>query len=309
MESLSLLRSVLVPRSRSPMRESAVLCAKPEGLHRMAYTEWGDVDNPRVVVCAHGLTRNGRDFDFFAQAICDEARVVCPDVAGRGASEWLANPAHYNIPAYVNDMVTLIARLDVEEVMWVGTSMGGLIGMALASMPGSPIRKLVVNDVGPVIERESILRIGEYVGLAPNFANVEEAERYVRAISASFGPLTDEQWHHITVHALRECEGGFEMRYDPAIGRVFRDSPPPADVDLWGIWESIRCPVMALRGATSDLLSTATFEAMGARGPRAQLMEFDGVGHAPMLMDEAQIEAVAGFLLDEGAGDQAGSVS
>lgn len=299
MESLSLLRAMLAPRHSVLRRESSVRCAHAGGLHRVHYTEWGEPDNPDVVLCVHGLTRNGRDFDDLAAALCERYRVVCPDVAGRGMSEWLPDAAQYTIPAYVNDMVTLIARLDVEEVSWVGTSMGGLMGMALAAMDNTPVKRLLLNDVGPILRRVALDRIGEYVGRAPEFASLEEAETFIRALCASFGPLTDEQWRHITLHALREREGGgYEMRYDPAIGEAFRTGSGEGDVDLWSLYERIQCPTMVIRGADSDLLSADTAAQMAARGPRARVAEIPGVGHAPMLMDEHQIGLVRTFLED-----------
>ena len=169
-------------------RRRSVQCASPRGLHRMAYLEWGDPRSRDLLVCVHGLTRTGRDFDEVARALCGRFRVVCPDVAGRGDSEPLPDPMLYGLPQYVGDMVTLIARLDVDAVSWLGTSMGGLIGMALAAQAGSPVKRLALNDAGPLITRASLERIASYVGKAPPFASVEEAERYIRAISAPFGP-------------------------------------------------------------------------------------------------------------------------
>lgn len=281
----------LEPRLRS------VQCASPHGLHRMAYTEWGDPDNPRVLLCVHGLTRNGRDFDDLARALAARYRVVCPDVVGRGQSSWLPVKAGYQLPTYVADMVTLIARLDVETVHWVGTSMGGLIGMVLASLPDNPIRRLVLNDVGPVLPAESLLRIGQYVGQAPVFSSYEAAEAYIRAVSAPFGRLTDAQWRHLTEPSVKQVDGGWAMRYDPAIGDAFRD-PQMADVDLWPIYEAIGCPTLVLRGADSDLLRPDTACQMAARGPRARVVEIPDVGHAPTLMDPAQITPIRDFLLE-----------
>ncbi|KAA3653801.1 MAG: alpha/beta hydrolase [Proteobacteria bacterium] len=284
------------------MRERTVQCASAHGLHQMAYTEWGDPANPKVLLCVHGLTRNGRDFDFLAAALADEYRVVCPDVVGRGRSEWLAIKAGYGFPQYVADMVTLIARLDVPTVHWVGTSMGGLIGMILAALPGSPITRMVLNDVGPKITVESIHRIAEYVGAAPVFANLDDAERYIREVSAPFGPLTDAQWRHLTAHAVSAVDGGVAMVYDPGIAETFRESPLESDVDLWDVYDAIRCPTLVIRGAESDLLLHETAQEMSQRGPKATLVEFEGIGHAPMLLDPAQIEVVRRFLLaDAGA--------
>ncbi len=281
-------------------RARRVLCSGPHGLHNTAYTEWGDAKNPRVLVCVHGLTRNGRDFDDLARALADEYRVVCPDVVGRGRSDWLADKADYGFPVYVADMLTLIARLDVEQVHWVGTSMGGIIGMPLASRAGSPIARRVLNDVGPGITAASRRRIGQYVGRAPRFADVTAAEAYIREVGAPFGALTDAQWRHLTEYSVRrmdDAEGGYAMIYDPGLGEVFRLNPVPVDIDLWPVYEAIRCPTLALRGAESDLLEASTLAAMGTRGPRARTVEFSGVGHAPMLMDSAQIAVVRDFLL------------
>lgn len=289
-------------RPQTGMRERTVQCASAHGLHQMAYTEWGDPANPKVLLCVHGLTRNGRDFDFLAAALADEYRVVCPDVVGRGRSEWLAIKAGYGFPQYVADMVTLIARLDVPTVHWVGTSMGGLIGMILAALPGSPITRMVLNDVGPKITVESIHRIAEYVGAAPVFANLDDAERYIREVSAPFGPLTDAQWRHLTAHAVSAVDGGVAMVYDPGIAETFRESPLESDVDLWDVYDAIRCPTLVIRGAESDLLLHETAQEMSQRGPKATLVEFEGIGHAPMLLDPAQIEVVRRFLLaDAGA--------
>jgi pimeloyl-ACP methyl ester carboxylesterase len=265
----------------------------------MAYTEWGDPHHPRVLICVHGLTRNGRDFDFLAAALADAFRVVCPDVAGRGRSDRLPVADDYQLPTYANDMVTLIARLGVESVYWLGTSMGGLIGMALAAQANTPISRLVLNDAGPLITATSIRRIGEYLGTAPRFESIEQAEAYTRLVAATFGPLSDAQWRHLTVHTVRPVEGGgYEMIYDPAIAEPFRKAMGgDKDVDLWPIYDAVRCPTLLLRGEHSDLLLSDTAQQMTQRGPRAQRVDVPGVGHAPMLMDEFQIHTVREFLL------------
>ena len=293
----SLRRLFSARLSRAPMRAHRVQCAGPHGLHRMAYVEWGDPANPRVLVCVHGLTRQGRDFDFLAQALAAEYRVVCPDVVGRGRSDWHAVKADYALPNYVNDMVTLIARIGVGEVHWVGTSMGGLIGMILASLPGSPVTRLVLNDVGPVVTAQSLRRLQEYVGKAPPFRDIAEAESYIRTVSAPFGPLSDKQWRHLTEHEIRPREGGgVELNYDPGIAEPFRSTPLVANVDLWSIYEAIRCPVLVMRGEQSDLLTHEVWQEMQQRGPRARGAQVPSVGHAPMLMDASQIAVVRDFL-------------
>ncbi len=280
------------------MRRASVRCANPLGLHRMAWTEWGDCDNPDVLVCVHGLTRNGRDFDDLARGLAHEFRVVCPDVVGRGRSDWLPSPAFYALPQYVSDMVVLLARLGVEHVHWLGTSMGGLMGMLLASQPDSPITRLVLNDVGPVLTIDALKRIGSYVGRAPRFPDYASAEAYIREVSAPFGPLSDAQWQHLTETSLRSVDGeAYEMIYDPAIAAAFGEALA-ANIELWQVYDAISCPTLVLRGAESDLLLRETFTQMAQCGPHAKLVEIPGVGHAPMLMDEQQIAPVSAFLLE-----------
>jgi len=278
-----------------------VQCLAPEGLHRMAYWEWGDAANSKVLVCVHGLSRQGRDFDTLARALAREYRVVCPDVVGRGQSDWLKNPASYAIPVYVADMVTLLARLDATEVHWVGTSMGGLIGLGLAALPDSPIAKLVLNDVGPAIEYAALARIGTYLGQAAHWKTVDEAADALRAISLGFGPHTPEQWLALTRPQLVADGDGFKPHYDPAIAVPFRAVTPElaaAGEDmLWQAYDALKCPTLVLRGAESDLLSRATAGAMAQRGPRAPVREFAGVGHAPTLVQADQVAVVRDFLL------------
>jgi pimeloyl-ACP methyl ester carboxylesterase len=278
-------------------RRRNVRCASPSGLHRMSYVEWGERDNPRVLVCVHGLTRCARDFDFLAAAMAKTHRVICPDVAGRGESQWLRNPMEYVVPTYVADMVTLIARLDVESVHWVGTSLGGLIGLALASFPDAPVSRLVLNDSGPLVTAASLDRIGAYVGKAPTFPDIETAEYYVRAVSAPFGPHTDAEWRFLTEHVVRrQPDGALRMHYDPALAVPFNTEQPHKDIDLWKLYDAIQCPTLVLRGESSDLLTRETARAMSERGPRAKLVEISGVGHAPTLIHGDQIALVRDFL-------------
>lgn len=283
-------------------RLNHVQCLDTQGLHRMAYWEWGAADNPRVVVCVHGLSRQGRDFDTLARALCGRFRVVCPDVVGRGRSEWLADPMGYQTPTYVADMVTLLARLDAADVRWVGTSMGGIIGMALAALPGTPLTRLVLNDIGPSLDPAGIARISSYVGQARRFATLDEAADALWAISQGFGPHTREQWLELTRPQLMPApEGeGWVPRSDPAISVAFKavtpDMAKAGEAWLWQRYDMIRCPTLLLRGADSDLLSHATAQAMTQRGPRAELAEFSGVGHAPTLVAADQVARVCEFL-------------
>jgi pimeloyl-ACP methyl ester carboxylesterase len=278
-----------------------VQCLDARGLHRMAYWEWGDPANPRVLMCVHGLSRQGRDFDTLAQALCGHYRVVCPDVVGRGQSDWLADPSGYLLPAYVADMVTLLARVNAAQLDWVGTSMGGLIGMGLASMAGSPIRRLVLNDVGPEIEFEALHRIGGYLGQPAHWHTLDEAADALWAISQSFGPHTREQWLALTRPQLKPDGDGFKPHYDPGIAAPFRaftrELAELGQAQAWQAYDAMRCETLLLRGAESDLLSRATAVAMTQRGPRAQLREFEGVGHAPTLVQPDQVAVVRDFLL------------
>ena len=281
-----------------PFRRGKVQYLAPGGLHRMAYLEWGEADNLRVLICVHGLTRCARDFDFLARELCGQYRVVCPHAPGRRESHRLKNPMDYVAPTYVNAMVALIARLGVETVHWVGTSMGGLIGMTLAALAETPITRLVLNDVGPVLTAVSLERIGTYVGKAPRFPSVDAAEQYVRTVNAPFGTHSDAQWRILTEHVLRsDPAGGYRMHYDPAIAVPFNAEKERKDIDLWKVYDAIRCPTLVVRGEQSDLLTRETAGQMAARGPRARLAEMKGIGHAPTLMHADQIAVVREFLL------------
>lgn len=281
-----------------------VQCISPVGLHRMAYKEWGDPHNPKVLICVHGVTRVSDDFDDLAQALCQDYRVVCPDVVGRGRSDRLRNPHYYQIPQYVSDMVTLIARItaNAEAVDWFGTSMGGLIGMGLASLPDNPIRKLVLNDVGPSLDLAALARIGDYIGQEVRFVTFDEAANFIREVSLTFGPHTDEEWRKLASNVLRQDKEGFWIRhYDLGLAVPFKASTPESMKDaekmLWLAYDAISCPTLLVRGAESDLLSHATAQAMTQRGPRAQLIELPGVGHAPTFKHADQIAIAKDFLL------------
>jgi pimeloyl-ACP methyl ester carboxylesterase len=287
---------------------NSVLCSSPAGLHRMAWKEWGDPANPRVLVCVHGVTRVADDFDALAASLSDRYRVVCPDVVGRGRSDRLRDPSHYTVPQYVADMVTLIARVTAanadEAVHWVGTSMGGLIGMILASMEGSPIRRLVLNDIGPVLDPAAMARIGEYIGQDVRFPSFEDGARFVKDVSTSFGPHSDEQWRKLAADVLVQEPGGDWVRhYDLGLAKPFAAmTPERAEQDqaaLWAAFDAIRCPTLLIRGEESDLLSRATAEEMTRRGPKPQLAEIPGVGHAPTLMHAQQIAIVRDFLSND----------
>jgi pimeloyl-ACP methyl ester carboxylesterase len=278
------------------MRTRTIAVDGPDRRYRLGVTEWGDPQAPRTVVCVHGLTRNGRDFDPLAAALAEDARVICPDVIGRGSSERLDDPAHYALPTYAGHLLQLLRADGLAAVSWVGTSMGGMIGMAIAALEDSPITKLVLNDVGPFIPKAAIARIRDYVGREQRFADQAALEAHLRTVHAPFGPLTDAQWRHLATHSGRaHPEGGLAFHYDPGIALPMREAPVE-DVDLWELWDRIRCPVLVIRGQESDLLLPETAREMTRRGPPTELVELDGIGHAPALMAADQIELIRTWL-------------
>lgn len=280
------------------MREDAFFGLSTGGFHRVAYTEWGDEREDHVVVCVHGLTRNGRDFDELARALEGRRRVVCPDIAGRGRSEWLTDKSQYTFITYCADMTALLARLRGKTVDWVGTSMGGQIGMILAAQPNTPIRRLVLNDIGPFVPKEAPRRLLTYVGRPPPpFESLAAADAYVRQIYAPFGELADKQWRHLTRHSLRSVDGGrYVLAYDPDIVEPLKDMQR-GDFEIWSLWDRIQCPVLVLRGAKSDVLLRSTAEEMTRRGPPVELVEIPDAGHAPPLVRPEQVRIVADWLL------------
>lgn len=286
-----------------------VNCPDAQGQHRMAYWQWGDANSDHVIICAHGLSRQGRDFDVLAQALCaaslGKLRVICPDVVGRGKSDWLKDPIGYQIPQYAADMLALITQLQPKTLDWVGTSMGGLIGMVICGQPDLPlsvqVRKLILNDVGPALEWQAIQRIGQYLGKASHFNSVQQAADAMWAISSSFGPHTKEQWLALSQAMVKPIGAGFTLHYDPAIAIPFasatEESTKQGEVMLWVLYDNIKAQTLITRGAQSDLLSVATAQAMTQRGPKAQLVEFAGVGHAPMFVVADQVKAAVDFLV------------
>ena len=278
------------------MKEKSLMALGPHGFHRIYYTEWGDPDNDRVLICVHGLTRNCRDFDNIARIMSDHYRVICPDVVGRGQSDWLQYPEDYGYPLYVTDLVTIIARSGAATVDWLGTSMGGLIGMFIAAQSGAPVNRLILNDIGAYVPLSAIQRIGDYLGNSPNFPDIPAAVDYMKEIAAPFGPLTDEQWHHLTVHSLKRLDNGeYTTRYDPDIAMGIRENT--VDVALWEYWDAVRCPVLLLWGQESDLLTDDIIQQMTRRGPAVTVKAFEGVGHTPMLFADDQVAAVRDWLL------------
>lgn len=268
-----------------------------EGTHTMAYHEWECANPKATIVGVHGLTRNGRDFDFFAESLCKEYRIICPDVAGRGESQWLVDKAAYNTGTYAMDIVHMLNSLNIKNVYWVGTSMGGLIGMVVAAMFPSYIQKFVINDIGPFIPEAALLRLRDYVGKEVQFDTIDEVEKYLRSVMAPWGITADEHWKHMAKYSFRERAGKFVLNYDPDIKQAF--FAVNGDLDMWELWNKITCPILVLRGSTSDLLTHETAERMQKSRTNIDLTEFPGIGHAPALMEQDQIYKVSDWLSRE----------
>lgn len=278
------------------MKTNHVISCSTGGLHKLAYTEWGNTNNSSVLICAHGLTRNKRDFDIIAEHLSSDYRVICYDFAGRGDSDWLNNKLDYNYAQYVVDAMVIISRTGVEKVTWLGTSMGGLLGMMLASMDKSPIKRLILNDVGPFVSKQALVRIADYVGRPPAYNNADELECYIRITYAGLGDLSHNNWKHLLKYGQRELEdGSLTLNYDPDISQAFTKIPLD-DINLWALWGLIKQPCLVIRGQQSDLLSADTVELMTTTGPCAEYAVIENAGHAPGLMDENQLNIISNWL-------------
>ena len=285
-----------------PHRRSNVAVLMDGVLKHMAVHEWGDEKNPRVVICVHGLSRNGRDFDVVADALSKDFRVLCPDIPGRGKSDWLASAAQYSIPTYARFINAMLTEFGIQSYDWIGTSMGGLIGMVMAAdagAPGSAMKRFVINDIGPVLEPEAIKRIASYVGLAPNFASYPELYAAARMAITTFGPLTEAQYQHmVSTSCWQRADGRWEFNMDPKVGEAFRAGLAAPAADMWPLWLAVTQPTLILRGVNSDLLSAATLTEMVARHPNARALTIAETGHAPMIFDEPTVSAVVDFLTE-----------
>ncbi|SER43273.1 Pimeloyl-ACP methyl ester carboxylesterase [Nitrosomonas sp. Nm51] len=272
--------------------------------HHIAYMDWGDMSNQHIVFCVHGLTRNCRDFDYLASDLSSQCRIICPDVVGRGQSDWLEDERDYDYyPVYLSDAAALVRHIQGQysstiTIDWVGISMGGLIGMMTAIDLKDAIRRMVISDIGPLIPVAALKRMSEYVGKGICFKDLESFEAYIRKISAPFGPLTDAQWRHLTIHSARLLgDGTYTFYYDPKISASFKEHALQNDVDLWQYWDILQTPTLVIRGDKSDVLLAETAAQMQQRGPHATVINFPGIGHAPILLDEKQISIVKDFLL------------
>ena len=280
-----------------PQRRSNVGVLMGGVLKHMAVHEWGDENNPRVVICVHGLSRNGRDFDVVADALSTDFRVLCPDIPGRGQSDWLASAEQYSIPTYVQFSNAMLTQFGVQTYDWIGTSMGGLIGMVMAASPGSTMKRFVINDIGPTLEVEAITRIASYVGQAPHFASYPELYAAARTAITTFGPLTEAQYQHmVSTSCWQRADGRWEFNMDPKVGDAFRAGLAAPAADLWPLWLAVTQPTLILRGANSDLLSAATLAKMLETHPNARALTIANTGHAPMIFDAPTVNVVVDFL-------------
>jgi pimeloyl-ACP methyl ester carboxylesterase len=280
------------------IRQHSITCANPRGTHRIAYTEWGNPDNPNVLICVHGLTRNGRDFDFMANVLVKHYRIICPDIVGRGRSDWFEHGENYHYGTYVADMLSLLNQLGLEKVDWLGTSMGGIIGMLIAAQQPQMIKRLILNDIGAVVSQQALQRIGGYLQTEQMaFANIDAVETYLREVHASFGHLSNQQWKHLATHGSYEKEGQYYLAYDAKISQVFQASLGQ-DVELWDIWKAIKIPVLVIHGLESDILTQSTLNKMKETHSELIIVHCVKVGHAPALTTKEQTDSVARWLLD-----------
>lgn len=278
------------------MQKKSFLSLSTSGFHKVSYVEWGSFNTARTIICSHGLTRNGRDFDFLAEYLSTDSRIVCPDLIGRGASDWATDAHLYNQAQYLIDMTALIARLDANSITWIGTSLGGMLGMYLASQENSPITSLILNDVGPVVPRAAIARIAKYAGNDPTFPNIDVAKQYMQRIFATGEKLSDEIWNNLTLHSVtQQSDGSYRLAYDPKISSSMLKFWFTG-VHLWSIWDRIRCPVLTLWAEKSDILLPDTIDKMRRSGPKTEVVKIPNCGHAPSLMTKDQVEIISKWL-------------
>jgi len=278
------------------MKTKHVLSTNQSGQHRIVYQDWGDENNPNVLVCVHGLTRNSRDFDYLAKHLSSRYRIIAPDIVGRGQSDWLSDPSYYTLDQYINDMGTLLQELKINQVDWLGTSLGGLIGMAIAASPHSPIKRLILNDIGPVIKKEAIAFLATNLAETPHFGSLDELQTFLKQAYSAMGDLDHGFWEHMATYDHRITpEGRITRNFDPKITKSV-GSLTASDLALWDLWEGIKCPILVLHGELSMILTAEICQEMLARNPQASLVTLPGVGHTPSLMTEAQIGVISDWL-------------
>lgn len=284
------------------MKTKHILAPNKGGKHRIVYQDWGDENNPKVLICVHGLTRNSRDFDYLAHELSSEYRVIAPDIVGRGQSDWLTDSSMYTMEQYASDMVSLITSLKLKEVDWLGTSLGGLIGMTLASQPNTPIKRLILNDIGPVIKKEAIAYLATALSETPHFQSLDDLRGFLKEAYVTMGHMDPHHWEHMVTYDHRiTSEGKITRNFDPKITR-WVTSMTNSDVAMWELFESIQCPILIIHGQESVILTSEICQEMLKRNPHASLITLPGVGHTPSLMPKAQIQVVEDWLSGEHPG-------
>jgi pimeloyl-ACP methyl ester carboxylesterase len=284
---------------QEPDRFGSVNCLSLNGFHRVAYADWGPVDAEEVVVCVHGLTRQGRDFDPLAAQLADAGyRVICPDLVGRGQSDWLKHTLDYIFPQYCADMGSLLAMIGKKKVHWLGTSLGGLIGIVLAGVPRSPIATLIVNDIGPDVALHASTRVAmRLVSDLSSFDSFEDVVANMRKVYKGCGPLTDAQWLHMARHSVRrddETERLISLT-DPKIATAFQWLRYYS-MSLWSYWDKLEVPVLAVHGDRSDFVTADLLAKMKRSMPTLNTFEVAETAHMPMLMSRPETDAVLSFL-------------
>ncbi|MFA3919432.1 alpha/beta fold hydrolase [Ruegeria hyattellae] len=283
-------------KSACTPKTGKVRCISRTGFHEIAYRDWGSSRSKSNIVCVHGLTRNNRDFDNLAQRLSHLHRVVCPDLVGRGESDWLNDPTDYNLFQYNIDLTVLLARMNIDDHTWIGSSLGGLMGISLAGIERSPIKRLIVNDIGPNVPFSAISRVTNYAGVVTEFETLKKVEHHLRSILAPFGPMTDRDWAKMARTSSFKSGSTYLLRSDPEIMQNFRRYWMFSHFSLWKQWERIKCPVLILRGTESDFLPNSLLDRMLDRQSRAEAIEFDGVGHTPTLNAAEQIDPICEWL-------------
>ncbi len=300
---------------RIDMKTGYFLGLSEEGFHRIAYSEWGNSgeNNKYPLICVHGLTRNRRDFDGLARYLSERKwQIFCPDVVGRGDSDWLKNSLHYTFEQYLSDANAMIDKTQASAIDWLGTSMGGIIGMILAALPNTPIHRLILNDVGPQVQLNGLTRLALYASQHPYFKNMQEAKEYHQRIFSDLGTLSAADWQQITENSVYEVQPGvLTLKFDPGIKTTSLKSkiawksllhPHKAlegvlfDIELWDIWQAIKCPVLVIHGKNSDILSTDTVRRMQATHAKVDVVEIADAGHAPALLDAGQQQMIYAWL-------------
>lgn len=267
--------------------------------HKIAFIDWNE-NAKNTVVCMHGLISNSRDFDYLAARIASDFRVISIDIPGRGDSDWFEDKSLYQYPVYIADILALLASLDISEVDWIGTSMGGVAGMSLAADYPHLIKSLVLNDIGPEIPGRALAKMRKYVGMSPEFQDFSAAKRHLQMIYKNFGVVDDEHWNHLVTHTTYiDDKQKYRLKYDPQIAETFTvDQEKPEDIIFWDLWDKITCPTLLIHGTQSDILLQSTVDKMEKRH-NMETYKMYNAGHAPALVDDKEIEHIHRWLMSK----------